>query len=145
MIRVAVAYWLLFATAAGPWLCCCTSSRMADVGQLFSSVLGTAGCGHQGCCGHSRGVGGELPFDGNAPGDCPCKAFSPAYAVLPPKHAEPDDLTGRFLFESAYYGVCPDLYALHPLTSTSGLTDQDVSPRVGDARHILAVLQTLRC
>jgi hypothetical protein len=150
MFRVAVTYCLVLSTAAGPWLCCCALSRMGDARHLVQSFLGIAGGEHwgcSGCCGHSHLPGRGLPGDPAAPGpatpgECPCRAFTPAYAVVPPKPVESAELPGERLADT---GLCPTTYCLLPSASTSDLRDRDTAPRTGDPRDLLAVLQTLRC
>lgn len=142
MFRVAVTYCLVLATAAGPWLCCCASSRMVDMRQLFTSFLGAAGGEHRGCCGHTHGPVRDLP---SAPTECPCKSFTPTYAVLPPKPVESADYPGEHLADLGFSVVCYAPYSLSPSPSFSGLRGWDTSPHSGNPRDILAVLQTLRC
>lgn len=150
MFRVAVTYCLVLATAAGPWLCCCASSRMADARHLAQSLLGIAGGEHRGCCGHGHLPGRGDPCDPAAPGpaapgECPCKLFAPTYAVLPPKPVESADLPGDHLTDPDPCAVCPTPYSLPPSASTSGLKDRDTSFHPGNPRDVLAILQTLRC
>ncbi len=145
MFRVAVTYCLVLATAAGPWLCCCASSRMADARHLAQSLLGIAGGEYRGCCGHLPGRGLPLDPDAPAPGDCPCKLFAPTYAVLPPKPIESADRPGEHLADPGLCGASPTPYWLPPAASAPGLRVGDTSPEPGNPRDILAVLQTLRC
>lgn len=151
MFRVAITYCLVLATAAGPWLCCCASSRMVDVRHLFSSFVGPAGGEYRGCCGHTHGPCRNLPTDRDtpgpsAPGECPCKVYAPTYAVLPPKPIESVDLTsGQLLADIGFINVCHPPYCLPPSASNVGLRNRDSSHHSGNPRDILAVLQTLRC
>lgn len=150
MLRVAVTYCLVLTTAAGPWLCCCASSRMADARHLVQSFFGIAGGEHRGCCGNGQPPGRGHPCDPGAPapaapGECPCKVFAPTYAVLPPKPVEPAELPGEHLADPGLCGACPTPYWLPPAGSASGLRGGETSRQPANPRDILAVLQTLRC
>jgi hypothetical protein len=148
MLRVAVTYCLVLVTAAGPWLCCCASSRMTGTCHALQSLLGASGCGQRGCCGH--GPSRDLPQDGDkpspsAPGDCPCKAFAPSYAVLPPKPVKAADLASGDAEHLGLSKVWNTPFAIYPSLAAPSLKEWDSSRHSGAPRDILAVLQTLRC
>jgi hypothetical protein len=148
IVRVVAAYWLVFAMAAGPWLCCCATIRAAAVLNLLKSTIGLDG-NHTGCCGGSPR--GGLPVDQNAPGPtsptgCPCKTFVSDQFVLPPEttgaaRAAADQVVG--LGHSTGLST-PNSQHLF-FASASSLRDRDTLVRSGDPRDLLSVLQTLRC
>lgn len=150
MIRVAVTYCLVLTTAAGPWLCCCASSRMAGTRELFQSFFGLAGRERGGCCGHAHGPCRDLAPDRetpppSAPGECPCKVFAPSHAVLPPKPVEAGDTLRGDAQELDHIGASHTLPSLNLSPPSPRRSEWERSPHPDNPRHILAILQTLRC
>ena len=96
MARLVVISYLVLATAAGPWLCCCTAERLHAAVNL---VAGRVGIGEgplspASCChlrqhaphpdsGASPGRPGERDQDG--PCGCPGREDASLAAVLPPE------------------------------------------------------------
>ena|SRR5579883_895592 len=150
MIRVAVTYCLVLTTAAGPWLCCCASSRMAGTRELFRSFCGFADGESGGCCGHTHGPCRDLPPDRDAPPpsaprECPCKVFAPSHAVLPPKPVEAGDTLSGDAQGLDHINVSHALPSLNLSSPLPRRGEWGRSPHPGGPRHILALLQTLRC
>lgn len=138
MTRVAATYVMVFAAAAGPWLCCCSTTRAV---AAVASLLGTEPSPDTAtrCCGQPC-----APTDRkDAPdsGRCPCKAFSFEVAGLPPGQTGSSVLLG-------------DEFGFRDLTATfhspeRGAGDASLiesrSRGGGSLRERLSVLQTLRC
>lgn len=146
MTRVAVIYAMVFAAAAGPWLCCCSTGRAV---AAVATLVGTAPQ-RDGVC--TRCCGGPCdhpasPANGQAParpGPCPCKLLSLDVVGLPPDQSGSSVSAGdnaTWLADpSLSCGLVPSVHrpagaAVHRSRS---------SPR-GSLRDRLSVLQTLRC
>lgn len=80
-MRIAVAIYLVFATAVGPWPCCCALPGSA----CRSAAKPTGPVGPSSCChagkprpaeslfpGAVRFAAGERPAGGQTPASCPC-------------------------------------------------------------------------
>ena len=81
VVRIAVAIYLVFATAVGPWPCCCALPGSACRYAPESTVPnGPPSCCHAGKTrraesspsGGVRVVSGERPAGGQTPASCPC-------------------------------------------------------------------------
>jgi hypothetical protein len=151
MVRVGLALYLMLATAAGPWLCCCTAD------SLFVLCAGTRpeSAGAHCSCGHHGGdrahpttkPRGTADDPSQVPrGPCPCKQSRPEPSVfLPPEHssgAQP----GRFL------ETLPSTEAGSFFLSASSLTlpagghsTESIIGSWHDPRDILRALHILRC
>ena len=77
MVRIGLSLYLMCSALAGPWLCCCTTERLA---ALFASP--TKQTSHVACCGHQAATGSQkhrTPQQGRGqqedPGrpSCPCQ------------------------------------------------------------------------
>lgn len=83
MLRLAVTAYLTVVSATGPWVCCCTASRIA---ALLDSRSGKTSAPRR-CCGHHTGQS-RAPKHDHVPGPeapcCPCPldpSRSPAAAL----------------------------------------------------------------
>jgi len=100
MFRVALASYLIFATVAGPWLCCCSVARLsghpADTPTRTPHPSSTHTC----CCCHfateeEQPQPEEQPAQPRSPEQCPCKesgsrtapAFAPEATIELARHA----------------------------------------------------------
>jgi len=139
MFRVAVALYLMLASAAGPWLCCCTGARLLGFDSLVHDKQGARSpC----CCGH-RGEKNQGRQSSDAQGpkkSCPCQEDQ---LVTP---AVSDDGNDRSL--KAPFSV--DLQAPVLSSPSLHLDAASVVPRHSAAfpfngRDTLCALQVLRC
>lgn len=109
-MRLVLALYLVIVTAAGPWACCCTFTRLtakvasANVVSLPSSNTHSCCKKHQAPGRSEGGPGGKAPAQPTNPfgGDCPCKQSGECVsAALAITHDESRDgamraLTGEF-------------------------------------------------
>lgn len=97
-MRIAVAIYLVFATAVGPWPCCCAMPRSACriAGPERSGSNGPPSCCHavktrpaeSQSPGAARVIAGEQTHDGQTPASCPC-GISGCAAKARPDQARP--------------------------------------------------------
>ncbi len=101
VFRIGLSVYLMLATLAGPWLCCCTASRFLAFVPSVGRVKHPAG--HH-CCGHHRqGTGSGAARQEHrkpspsAPSPCPCQESQcqPSTFTVPdhPEGAGRDRLT----------------------------------------------------
>ena len=149
MAKVAVAYWLVLATAAGPWLCCCATARAAAGVRLLASTAASPSGGHGGCCSSTSSSGDSAPDREpsprpSSPTECPCsKAYVADQPVLPPETGGTLRLADRHadVLCGAAAGAAGHPQPLPP----QSLRDRNRSAFSGSPRELLAVLKTLRC
>jgi hypothetical protein len=153
MMRVALSIYLMFATLAGPWLCCCSITRMVHL--LASLCPQEAQPPTETCC-HSKASLPAVPDtehqrsdEPGRPGDeepCPCQhKGSPAALTLPTNQTTCQDLLLARADELVPSVAIP---IVHVTTATSdpnsgppGCLD---APFVS-ARDLLHSLHVLRC
>jgi hypothetical protein len=151
MVRIGLSLYLMFSALAGPWLCCCTTERMA---ALFASP--TTKTSHVGCCGHHAATGSQKqrtpeqrPGNKDQPGrqPCPCQEDGSRQALL----ASPDsevakEFQSRNSFQApvGFLSLLPTALCLsaegNPQRSGEGVLLPFLS-----AQDILYSLHNLRC
>ena len=147
MARVVLALYLMFAGAAGPWLCSCTVYRL--LGRLSDSnrsqMTGSRCCNHRATGGVRHVPGNEQHPRTPTPHDpCPCQDGVPdSVAIL---GANSQAASARLVALSPEFspGVfdTTDLLTWHPPAVNGAAA---FAPPVQNPRDILSILQTLRC
>src|SRR5262245_66683577 len=109
MARIGLTLYLMLATTAGPWLCCCTAGRL----PVFAVKTTHKAPSNGGCCGHHDGCPDpsdtkqdQSPQSPPAPDTpCPCKSGHRAPTIL----SAPEDSSvaelGRSLTANPVEGV----------------------------------------
>lgn len=156
MVRAAMAYALVFATAAGPWLCCCTAGHLTAAAGNLAVHLGLNEP-TSGCCGHHArperppadraGDRTDTPRPGPIPTKCPCRDHSTPGAVL-----NATDLISPAKLILRWLGTSQPLPSLLIPASAraAGSGDRDCSSgheptRFENPRDILSAFQILVC
>lgn len=150
MVRIGLSLYLMLAAVAGPWLCCCTSERLA---ALFASP--TKQSSHDGCCGNhqtakhsqkhrtSEQRSGDQEQPNRPP--CPCQEDGSRQVV-----ALNPELGKQVQSRYSVQGQAEPLFALPTLLCLSSDGDRKV-PSKGEilpfltAQDILCTLHILRC
>ena len=147
MIRIGLSVYLMLATLAGPWLCCCQLSRLSArfVALLRIDKTKPAESNHS-CCQHRLPVKDSQPRKHPDAPSCPCQGTrqeAPALVLLESEGARQLDrdlnsqvvdlLGGDFLPGTVAFSA-----ALNLVFSTASL------PFV-TGRDILSALHILRC
>jgi hypothetical protein len=97
MIRVGVSIYLMLTTLAGPWLCCCTTTRLlapTTPAPLAERHLPTSPAHKSCCCRHQTTApdsesGTSAPPAPSSPGrPCPCQQRQSNLASLPTSGAQ---------------------------------------------------------
>jgi hypothetical protein len=145
MIRVALALYLMLASAAGPWLCCCTGVRLLGCEAPPSGDDGGSTpctCGRHG----QQNRAPQVPDEPQPDKPCPCqddRAAAPAI-VTPPVSEDGRDrpLTSFLAAEPRAPAAC----FVSQLLKAAGLDSiSDLSAFPLGGRGILCALQILRC
>lgn len=114
MSRITVAAYLMVVTAAGPWACCCTATRLSALLRHATTSRSHSAPPSRACCGHHGHPGGTSK-DRQAPERprCPCReqSFGSAEALRPTAEAA-DQLQHRHL-SSVPFGI-PELLTAGP-------------------------------
>jgi len=151
MIRLAVALYLMVVTAAGPWLCCCTFTRLASRAvpepSSHKSPPPPQPCS---CCQHphqqeSPDPAEQTPHRPLSP-DCPCKQGATCEAqALPQAPRESLDNPLRASGWTDWQSVFqqPSVFAL-PAPWPVPVGDRSVVPFLS-ADDLLHLLHILRC
>jgi hypothetical protein len=153
MVRIGLSLYLMLAAAAGPWLCCCTTERLAA-----RFAFPTKQSSHNGCCGDHQTAKGsqkhrtpeQSPSDEDQPGcpSCPCQEEGARLAVL----ASLDSSEVAKEFQSRH--IPQGLVGLVPLVPTAHCLSADGDPETSgeavrlpflSAQDILHALHILRC
>lgn len=147
MFRIGLSVYLMFATLAGPWLCCCRLPRLsARFATLLRNDEAKSAESNHSCCQHRAPVKDSrtVPHP-NAP-SCPCQGtrqVEPALVLLESdgtrqfdrdSNAQPVDLQGWNCLSGV---VMPSVGLM--------LTSSSLSSFVLTGRDILSSLHILRC
>jgi hypothetical protein len=152
MIRVVVALYLMAVTALGPWLCCCTATRLTA--RFFSKANSAAQpaplpappC----CCHHGQADKGQ-PDSTDHPGcpqtpGCPCKQGpSNEVAALPTGADEPVETSYRLAAGERLPVPCLHAHDLLAPEVASPATRDATSLPFLSTHDLLRVLHIMRC
>ena len=149
MARVGLALCLIFATTAGPWLCCCTGDRLFDrlSATKHSQTTGSCCCNHR-ATGEVHHVLGDKqhPETPTPHNPCPCRdGVPPPIAALVVKSFLNADSARAGAWSQEFVPwvlSAADPLAWHPPAQTAGFAF--ASP-VQNPRDILSLLHALRC
>lgn len=147
MLRAGLNLYLMFATLAGPWLCCCTTARLGD--QLVSLVKkgyhGSSSC----CCKHASEPQNKRNSDNSQPSKvppCPCQENRSHLVPLSTLDCEETRQTRQ---ADGFQRIIETLGAL-PATGVLGLNDCLLPDETRDlpflmSRMILRTFHIMRC
>lgn len=152
MVRIGLTLYLMLATVAGPWLCCCTAGD-------FPAPLSrkpSAPSAPRPCCGHEKSPSGHSALDEEqAPGrpvpaaphgPCPCKEGRQSLSAAVPPEASPGGesggpMAGLYPFEAGAFLVS---WSTDPGDKGVGSGEPTTFP-FSSCRDILRALHVLRC
>ena len=147
MARVSLAVYLMFAVAAGPWLCCCSGARLLGQHSAAKHAQSTSGR----CCNPgASGVGHRLPGAKQDPetpphDPCPCRdgAHDPVSISVAKSQFNADSARSIAFSQEFTPGVfgAAVLLTCHLPAMKVGFAFASLP----NPRDILSVLQTLRC
>ena len=138
MARVGLTLWLVFAIAAGPWLCCCTAAHLAAARDPTVPAPAPP-C----CCDHQTSADGEQASESHRKPErhCPCQEDRPTAAVVAALRpaAPTQDHTHAHCWSLS-------LPVMLPTVVETGLPVEDSAARVlFPGRDLLSLLHILRC
>ncbi len=147
MIRIGLSVYLMLATLAGPWLCCCQLPRLSArfVALLRIDKAKPVGSNHS-CCQHRVPVkDSQLPAQPNDP-SCPCQGTrqeAPAIVLLESDGA--GQLDRDLNAQAVNLLDCDSLSGIDAPSLALMLTPSTLSSPVLTGRDILSSLHILRC
>ncbi len=144
MFRIGLSVYLMLATLAGPWLCCCQLPRLSArfVASLQKEKAKPAGSHCCRCQEHVPVKDSEPSNPPKAP-TCPCQSNRPALVLLESDEAKQlhRDSNAQAVdllhFDSLSEVVVPSVGLM--------LTSSPLSPLALTVREILSTLHILRC
>ena len=146
MVRVSLAFYLMFATATGPWLCCCSSARLLGRPSATTHAPTTGGscCNHQTASGHHVPGHEQHPETPSSHDPCPCKDSVPEPVTISVAKGFLNAESARSVAVSHEFAPCV-FGAADPLTWYSPAMNAGFAfASLPNPRDILSVLQTLR-
>jgi hypothetical protein len=136
VLRVAVSAYLMFVTAAGPWLCCCTTARLATLFRPSAADTHHTTPAHPCCCRDADGPDRDAaPSRSERPREpqdrdghkCPCRQNgSRDTAGLPPSADRDGQALARQTLQGAPDFVAPHVCGTSPLCPGNHLAPPDL-------------------
>jgi len=149
MVRQAITFWLIFGTAIGHGLCCCTvaSASVPTRDANRTVVPATSKKTTRLCCGNQAqtsepGKNDQKP-DQNHRSPCPCKEKAEKATVLPPQTGSGVDFAGKTTAGPLDYAVQSE----HSYAAISAHDTRGESPGgvFLSTEKLLHVFHNLRC